>query len=294
MHTYHRIKQNATPLHTPSALRVMTYNIRMAPNTEDDDTENSWQHRLPKVAHLIAHYAPAIVGLQEVSAMQMNSLTQSLATHTNLVGIGTYPTRAPIESGLGFLYNKKILATKTLPQTIWLNEAQTIADAPAWDGSPYERFAIYAQFTHMHTDTDFWCITTHFDHLGQQARQESAKIVTTLAAKLDGPVILIGDFNCFPQLGGAALYQLLKTHQPPVVDSADLAEKTFGVPGSWIGWSYDQYRQKEGHAKYDHIFMKDVTAVHQHGIIDDMFWDEHFKKELYPSDHRPVISDFML
>jgi endonuclease/exonuclease/phosphatase family metal-dependent hydrolase len=266
----------------------------MAPTPEDNGTENDWQHRLPKVTHLIAHYAPTIVGLQEVSATQMKPLTQNLAMSTNLTGVGIYPTLPPVELGLGFLYDTKLLELTAAPKTIWLNEAQNRRDASAWDGSSYERFLIYARFNHTPTNIKFWCITTHFDHLGQQARSESAKIVTTLAAQLEGAVIVTGDFNCFPQLGGDALYQLLTTHQPSVVDSANLAKTTFGVAGSWIGWSYDQYRQKEGHAKYYHIFIKDVSTVHQHGIIDDMFWDNRLQKELYPSDHRPVISDLIL
>ncbi len=134
-------------------------------------------------------------------------------------------------------------------------------------------------------------MTTHFDHKGIKAREESAKIVIDLAANLDAPAVLTGDFNCFPQLGGQALYELLCTRSPKIKDSTNKTKNIFGVPGSWIGWEYDRYRQQEGYAKYDFIFVQNTIEVVQHGIIDDRVWDDRFQKELYPSDHRPVISD---
>jgi endonuclease/exonuclease/phosphatase family metal-dependent hydrolase len=179
-------------------------------------------------------------------------------------------------------------------QTIWLNEAQTEAQAPAWDGSNYERYAVYAKFKNLVTGNYFWFITTHFDHLGIQARQESAKIIMDLAENLDAPAIATGDFNCFPQLGGQELYQLLCSHSKKMNDSGTITEKLFGVPGSWIGWDYDFYKQKEGYAKYDFIFVHNSIKVLQHGIIDDRIWDSRFNKELYPSDHRPVLSDLLI
>ena len=39
------------------------------------------------------------------------------------------------------------------------------------------------------------------------------------------------------------------------------------------------------------LFTHDSIEVIQHGIIDDCVWDDCFQKELYPSDHRPVLSD---
>ncbi len=126
-----------------------------------------------------------------------------------------------------------------------------IRRGPAWDGSAYERYAIYAKFNNLIDGNEFWFITTHFDHLGQKVRQESAKIVMDLAERLDAPAIVTGDFNCFPQLGGAELYQLLSTRSTRIKDSESITDKIFGVPGSWIGWDYDTYKQRNGYSKYD-------------------------------------------
>lgn len=284
------VKQTVKPTTDTKTIRAMSYNIRMSPCEEDQGTENEWAYRLPKINMVLNQYRPDIIGIQEVSLEQMDSLQKS---NYNLPYkfLGQYPTKKPIESGLGIIYNSKKLVQISNLHAIWLNESQTQSDAPAWDGSSYERFVIYAKFYNLSTRKDFWMITTHFDHLGIKARSKSAEIIMNLAKKLDAPTIITGDFNCFPQAGGKELYNLLSTYSSYIKDSGQIAKSTFGVPGSWIGWDYDIYKQKEGYAKYDFVFVKDISSISQQGIIDDKVWDSAFHKELYPSDHRPVFSD---
>lgn len=285
------VKQSVLSLKSPKSIRAMSYNIRMAPCTEDEMTENSWDYRLSKVNMIFNKYMPDIVGIQEVSLIQMRSLEE---THYRLPYkfIGQYPTRKPIESGLGIIYNSQKLTLLSKLRTTWLNESQVKSEESAWDGSSYERYVIYAKFKNIATGKDFWFMTTHFDHLGTKARQESAKIVMNIAESLDAPTLITGDFNCFPQAGGKELYQTLSAGFKTIRDSGKVASSVFGVPGSWIGWDYDIYKQRKGYAKYDFIFVKGISQTFQHGIIDDQVWDSSFQKELYPSDHRPVLSDF--
>lgn len=287
----HIVKQVVKPILDKNVVRVMSYNIRMAPCLEDDPSENAWSYRLPKVEMIFRKYVPDVVGVQEASEMQMTSLKEALTTDMHYEFIGKSPSRKPFECGLGIIYNTKKIELVSELKTIWLNESQEKPDGPVWDGSSYERYAIYARFKDLQSDQHFWFMTTHFDHLGIKARRESAKVVMDLAKNLDAPTILTGDFNCFPQLGGKELYELLCSHYEKMKDSEALADLVFGVKGSWIGWDYDPYQQKEGYAKYDHIFVYDTIQVLQHGIIDDKVWDSRFEKELYPSDHRPVLSD---
>lgn len=284
------VKQSVLPLNDSKLIRAMSYNIRMAPCAEDEKTENFWSYRLPKINMIFNKYTPDIVGVQEVSLSQMESLEKS---HYNVPYkfIGKYPTKKPIESGLGIIYNSQKLVLLSKLHTSWLNESQAQADAPAWDGSSYERYVIYAKFKNIVTGNDFWFMTTHFDHLGMKARQESAKIVMSIAENLDAPALITGDFNCFPQAGGKKLYKFLSSNFDTIRDSAKIAHLVFGVPGSWIGWDYDIYKQRKGYAKYDFIFVKGISEVLQHGIIDDRIWDSSFQKQVYPSDHRPVLSD---
>ncbi len=287
------IKQSVIPLADVQAIRAMSYNIRMAPFAEDDGTENDWSHRLPKINMILNRYVPDIIGIQEVSEFQMNSFKNSSYTITYEF-LGKYPTKKPIESGLGIFYNPQKLALISQTYICWLNEHQHTADAPAWDGSSYERYVMYAKFKNIETNEDFWFMTTHFDHLGIKARQESAKIIMNLAENLDAPVIITGDFNCFPQLGGQELYQTLCTYSHKIKDSGTISPMLFGVPGTWMGWDYDFYKLRNSFVKYDFIFTTQTIQIIQHGIIDDQVWDKKFQKELYPSDHRPVLTDLYI
>lgn len=287
------IKQLVNPLSDSNNIRAMSYNIRMAPCLEDNETENDWKYRLPKIQMIFNQYIPDIIGIQEISLFQMESLND-FSYNLPYKFLGKYPTKKPYNSGLGICYNTQKLELTSEIHTLWLNESQKNANAPAWDGSDYERYIIYSKFRNKSTGASFWFLTTHFDHIGIQARHESAKITMNLAQKLDAPVIITGDFNCFPQLGGKELYHLLCTYSENIKDSEAISEVNFGVPGSWIGWDYDEYQQKEGYAKYDFVFVHDAIKVLQHGIIDDRVWDTRFNKELYPSDHRPVLSDLVI
>ncbi len=288
------IQQSVIPIKDQTTLRVMSYNIRMAPCAQDDATENAWVHRLPKINMIFNHYIPDIIGIQEMSAFQMQTLKNSKYTVPYNV-IGKPPTKSPTEYGLGIAYNTLHLQLVSELHTVWLNESQTHAHAPAWDSSDYERYALYAKFKHTKTGKLFWFITTHFDHQGVIARQESAKIIMDLADSLDAPVIITGDFNCFPQLGGPELYRLLCTHSKHIQDSGTIADTVFGVPGTWMGWDYDPYKQRGNiTSKYDFVFVSNTIQVLQQGIIDDQVWDANFNKALYPSDHRPIVSDVCL
>lgn len=288
------IKQPVAHITNHKIIRSMSYNIRMAPFAEDDNNENAWIHRLPKINMIFDQYQPDIIGIQEISDFQMCGL-QNREYLLAYKFIGRFPTKQPIESGLGIAYNTQKIHLISELHTIWLNESQTEVNAPAWDGSSYERYAIYAKFKNIETEQNFWFITTHFDHLGIKARQESAKIIMNLAESLDAPAIATGDFNCFPQLGGQELYQLLCTHSKKMKDSGTIADVIFGVPGSWMGWDYDMYKQRgKVTSKYDFIFVRNTIKVLQHGIIDDYVWDNQLHKALYPSDHRPVISDLYI
>jgi len=287
-----RVRQTVDNQCDEAAMRVMSYNIRMAPCKEDDATENAWKYRLPKIGMILQEYTSDIIGLQEISAVQKESL-EKLMNQTYLF-LTRFPQKEPIESGLGIAYNPAVIEAVSPLKTLWLNEDKNTPYAPAWDGSDYERYVIYAKFRHRATGRFFWFVTTHFDHLGERARTESANIVMDLAKSLNEPVIITGDFNCFPQQGGQQLYDLLCNRAETIYDSGKQAAKVVGVPGTWIGWHYDPYAQKEGHAKYDYIFVHKDLKTLQHAVIDDRVWDEQFNKELYPSDHRPVISDLML
>ena len=280
-------------LHTPPELRVMSYNIRMAPCPEDEHTENAWKHRLAKVSLVCSTYQPDIIGFQEISQIQSRSLQASL-TQTPYRFLTSLPAHPPYEAGLALAYNTERLKGMSALTKIWLSEQPLQSHTPAWDASGYERFIICAQFFDKITHHSFWFFTTHFDHQGRVARMKSADLLLKTVRSRAGKAIITGDFNCFAQQGGAELYQQLAS-QPSIMKNAyEIASQTAGAKGSWIGWDYDPYHEKHGTVQYDYIFTKQIASVAYHAILDDTVWDPEYKKNLYPSDHRPIMSDLIL
>lgn len=103
------VKQRVNSFVQTNVIRVMSYNIRMAPCVEDDATENAWTYRLPKIIMIFDEYMPDIIGVQEISLYQTNTLKDNLH-HVAYKFLSKYPTKKPIESGLGIVYNpRKIL-----------------------------------------------------------------------------------------------------------------------------------------------------------------------------------------
>ena len=56
-----------------SSLRVMSYNIR-GESQIDRQRGNSWDHRQYQIQHLITHYSPDIIGMQEVNISYMSNI----------------------------------------------------------------------------------------------------------------------------------------------------------------------------------------------------------------------------
>jgi len=281
-----RIGQKVAAVERPGVFRVMSYNIRIAPHIEDDHTCNAWRYRLPKILLILQQYQPDIVGLQEASVMQIKALSQCTYAKSYTF-LSCPPSPARQEVGLAIMYNTEVCELISPLYVEWFK----MPPEGVYDGSGQDRCILYAKFRRKDAGTVWWFMTTHFDHGGPAIRAASAAILMKVAAACDAPVIITGDFNCFPQARGAELYEFLAFSQPQITDSALRAQRVVGVTGSWMGWDYDQYRDRTKTFRYDHIFISKNASVFQYGALDDQIWDAALGLDLYPSDHRPVIID---
>ena len=83
--------------------------------------------------------------------------------------------------------------------TFWLSPAPSDTGSVGWDAA-LTRIATWAKFVNKEDHSVFYAINTHFDHMGDTARLESAKLIRQfIADSTEGmPVLLSGDFNCSP------------------------------------------------------------------------------------------------
>jgi endonuclease/exonuclease/phosphatase family metal-dependent hydrolase len=128
---------------------------------------------------------------------------------------------------------------------------------------------------------------THFDHVGETARRESAALVLAEMRRIAGtdPVILTGDFNCARD---AAPYSTLVSTRDGAAflrDARDASPGTpYGPPFSFNGFRADQ----TSGPLIDHIFVGPSAEVLRAGVLPGV-WAGRFV-----SDHNPVLAEIRL
>src|SRR5687768_6390313 len=158
-----------------------------------------------------------------------------------------------------------------------------MAGSKGWD-TAIERIATWARFRDRATGCRHLHLNTHFDHIGEQARQESARLIrrrlSTLAPNL--PVIVTGDLNSDPSSAG---YRILTRDTiadavPPLADGFHASrDGHYGPTSTWTA-----FRAIEPGRRIDYVLTSADVAVLSHGILPDS-WDGRF-----PSDHLPVLA----
>jgi endonuclease/exonuclease/phosphatase family metal-dependent hydrolase len=172
-------------------LKVMTYNIRYDTPV---DSMNQWGKRTSRVYALIRKHDPDILGIQEAVHNQVIDLVTNLSEYA-YVGVGRDDGKTKGEYS-AILY-KKSQFTITTEGTFWLSPTPTVAGSKGWDAA-ITRVATWAIMKDNKTGQSFLMLNTHFDHIGKEARRESAIIIKKRGSELAGqlPVIMTGDLNC--------------------------------------------------------------------------------------------------
>src|SRR5688572_13434609 len=188
-----RVIDPASPA-SPPPLRVMTFNVRY---DTPSDGANAWPHRRDWVAALVRFHAPDAIGVQEALVHMLTDLDARLPGFAR-VGVGRADGRAGGEFS-AILYRSDRLELLD-SGTFWLSPTPEVAGSKGWD-TAIERIATWARFRDRRTGCRHLHVNTHFDHIGEEARQESARLIRRRLAALAGglPVVVTGDLNATPE-----------------------------------------------------------------------------------------------
>ncbi len=251
-------------------LSLMTYNIRYA---TVNDGENQWERRKAHAGAQILFYAPDIFGIQEGLVQQVNYLDASLENY-DFVGAGRDDGKTKGEY-CAIFYNKykfQLLGE----HTFWLSETPEKV-SKGWDAA-YERICTYAFFMDKATGNNFWVFNTHFDHIGELARQKSAELIVEKIKEVNKdelPVFILGDFNLNEET--RAIHYLSSHYNDARKVSS---QEPFGPFGTFTGFEFHEPVKD----RIDYIFCsKDIIEVKKYGVLTDS------KEGRYPSDHFPVM-----
>lgn len=260
-----------------ATVRVMTFNLRL---DTPSDGPNAWPHRKEMVARTIQFHKADFVGIQEGLPHQLEQLDEMLP-YFDRIGIGRNTQEDPDE--FSAIYYKKEKFELIENETFWLSETPGEVASVGWDAA-LPRIVTWGEFRDSRSGETFFVFNTHFDHVGEKARAESASLILDKIGELAGgaPVVVTGDFNItendppYKILTGA-----MGDHTNPLEDGFYEAEHGHHGPTStWNG-----FEEILPGRRIDFIFTNSGFNVIQHATIADQ------QDGRFPSDHLPVVAD---
>lgn len=257
-------------------LRVMTFNIRY---NNPNDGVNAWPNRKAWVAKLIRYHDADVIGVQEALGGMLADLDTLLPEYAR-VGVGR--TNGKDKGEYSAILYRKSRVEMLENKTFWLSTTPEVVGKKDWDAA-LERIATWGRFRDRATGCTYLHLNTHFDHVGEKARQESAKLIRRQLSTIAGtlPVIVTGDLNSGPT---SIAYTTLTTGAvegglPPLIDAYVTSREGNYGPNA----TFNSFKEI-GNERIDYVLVSSGIEVFKHAILTDR-WDGRF-----PSDHLPVIA----
>lgn len=251
-------------------MEVMTYNIKYA---NENDGQNSWSNRKDFITNQLKFYEPDIFGVQEAVLKQLQHFEENLKGF-EYVGVGRDNGEEMGEFSAIFYDTSRFEVLKH--DTFWLSETPG-EPSKGWDAA-YPRICTYALFREKDSGKQFWIFNTHFDHMGDEARKQSAKLIWKKIQELtsnEEPVLMMGDLNLEPDS------EPIQFLSEKMKDSRTVSEGVvFGSEGTFNAYEFEKVPER----RIDYIFLsEDGFKVKKYGVLTDS------KNMRYPSDHFPVL-----
>ena len=249
-------------------ITVMTYNIKCV--TTGTDREISWSNRRSGMMEQIASVAPDILCMQEVKAMQESFLTKKLGEKYGYV----YQYRSDdylAKEAVPVFYNKERFEL-VKSDSFWLSETPDKMSI-GWDAA-LERICTYVRLTDKRTGNDIAVYSTHFDHMGETARIESARLIISRMSKEEIPAILLGDLN------------FGEGEEPYTFITQSLTDTKYDAAVSENSNTYNGYRDEtKNDPPIDFIFHNGKFTTASYDVLNEK------ADGIYLSDHFPIVAE---
>lgn len=256
-------------------LRAMTFNVRN--ENPADIGPRAWGKRVHGVVRMIREERVDVIGVQEALHGQVADLWASLPDY-EFVGCGRDDGGRGGEYA-GIFYRRDRFEMDASDQgEFWLSDTPMRPGSMTW-GNSYPRMVVWARFADRASDVSFTCYNTHWDHRHEGSRRKSAGLMRKhLGDRVDGPLLVLGDFNTMPE--SPALQSLVGTKGEAVLKHTyQPAQAAGGGRTTLHFWS----GRRVGELQVDHILVSPRARV-----IDAEIRDHDVP---LVSDHFPVIAE---
>lgn len=266
-------------------ITVATYNVRVDVNS-DAAKGDGWKTRVPKICDIILFNDIEIFGAQEVTKGQLDDMLALLPGFT-YTGVGREDGAQKGEYSPVFYNIERFNLLDS--GSFWLAPDYTKPNF-GWDAACV-RICSWGKFRDKRTRRVVWFFNTHLDHIGKEARRESARLILSKVYEIsDGSdnVILTGDFNADQN---SEPYKIIADSHY-LSDSFVTAERKMVWGGSFTGFDPFDYNEK----RIDHIFTGAGFIVRRYGILNDVYrsvensGSKKVVKIRVPSDHNAIVA----
>jgi endonuclease/exonuclease/phosphatase family metal-dependent hydrolase len=257
-------------------LRVMSFNLRYGTAPDGD---NAWARRTELVYETIARFQPDLIGYQEVLDFQFDALA---ARFPELVSEGVGRDDGRRKGEFSSLAYRRDRFTRVAGGTFWLSTTPDVPGSKSWDAA-LPRICTWVRLRETTSGRELVFANTHFDHRGQVARREAARVLSErLGPVASGiPAVLTGDFNISEET--PAFRVLVEPPEP-----------------SWVRW-IDAYRTLHPERAPDEASFNGFKGTVRGSRIDFVLHTSHFRATAaaidrhqregrFPSDHYPVTA----
>ncbi len=275
-------------------LRVMSFNIRYG---TAPDGENAWEHRRDLLLETIVTFDPDLLGTQECLQLQAEFL-QARLPGRSFVGVGRDDGRQAGEMCAIFYRSDRFEQLDA--GHFWLSETPDEVASKSWDAA-LTRIVSWVRLRDKVSAQPLVFFNTHFDHMGQAARRESAGLLLQKVREIAGdlPRIVTGDFNADADPITDGPYRvLLGVARKPGRGSSGGPGGESGPPPLGLTDTYRAVhpRRAAGEGTFNG-FTGDASGQRIDWILTSPGWkvleagiDRTQRDGRYPSDHFPVTA----
>ena len=272
-------------LHTLSAqdssIHVMTFNIRLP---HKGDGIHYWDNRRHLVASMIKFHEADLIGVQEAHRRQLDEMVSDMPEYAWFGVCRTDGTINPDpDNEFSAILYRKDRFQRLDGNTFWLSGTPEKVGSVGWNAA-LPRIVTWAKFWDLKGEKEFFHFNTHFDHIGDTARYESAKLLLRQIKLIagDDPVLITGDFNC----SDADLPYVTITSGSGFKDGMTISKLPHHGPLATFAGNF-QVSGLNDH-RIDFIFVNTNVEVQKHAVLSDS-WNGNFA-----SDHLPVFAEIII
>jgi len=256
-------------------VELMSYNIRL--NTPSDGV-HTWPNRKEDVAALLRFHRAEVFCVQEALPEQVNDLA---AAFPDFYYEGVGRDDGDREGEFSAVFFDRGRFRQIDGGTFWLSETPGQRSF-GWDAA-CRRICTWVLLQERSggAGSRFYVFNTHFDHVGEVARGESARLILKKIGEITGegageglPVVLCGDFNLPPE--SAPIRMITR-----VLNDAYRGSEfpPYGSVATYHGFTYDDPPRE----RIDYVFVSDKVRVLRYGVLTDS------RDRTFFSDHLPVL-----